>query len=248
MDRRLLELDLKTSLAALSDLLMPRVCISCGRRLLLQEKHLCLECLADLPLTRFSGRSHNPMADAFNAKIEAGGSPEGENYVHATALFFYKGGYRNITKALKYRRGFGAGLHFSKMLASELLKSGLYADVDAVVPVPLHRSRKWVRGYNQASLIAREISSGLGAEQIDSLLERTRRTKTQTALLKEQKAANVSGAFRVRKLPSSQPRHILLVDDVFTTGATLYECYKALRAVYGPSTRISIATLAVVDR
>ena len=247
MDPRLTGLDLKTSLSAIVDLVLPRVCVVCGRTLLQQERHICLNCLADLPETHFAMSDRNPMADKFNARIAG---EEYEPYAYAAALFYYAADsdYSRITQALKYHRDFGAGKFFARMLGKRLGESGLFDDVDLIVPVPLHWTRQWTRGYNQAEVIARELAATLSAPCRTDLLRRCRRTATQTRLGGEEKSANVAGAFRTTKKAASLAsgngiRHILLVDDVFTSGATLGECHKALRAIFGPSTRISIATL-----
>lgn len=246
-------------LRSLGDLLMPRECAVCGRTLLAQERHLCLVCEAGLPLTHFEGLLHNPMADAFNSQVEA------QAYEHAAALFYYRAGYRKITQALKYGRNFVLGRSVAGELGERLAASGLWSGVGLVVPVPLHWTRRWRRGYNQAALIARELARVLRRARIDRdspsvrfeprLLRRVRRTGTQTRLSNEERAANVSGAFCVRKSIARRLRaqagqeanEVLIVDDVFTTGATLAACHSALRAAFGPSVRISVATLAFVD-
>ena len=110
-------------------------------------------------------------------------------------------------------------------------------------------SRKWKRGYNQAEVLARAIAEELGVSVRTDLLKRTRRTATQTRLDIEAKATNVEGAFQVCiKKPGTLNgiRHIILIDDVFTTGSTLHACFVALRSVFPPSVRISVATLAFV--
>lgn len=247
MDPRLTGLDLKTSLSAILDLVLPRACVVCGQQLIPQEQHICLECLADLPETHFADMSRNPMSDRFNSGIA---TDTFEPYAYAAALFHYSSdaGYRKISQALKYRRNFGAGKYFARMLGTRLKSSPLYADVDLVVPVPLHWSRELSRGYNQAAVIARVVSRELSCPCSERLLRRNRRTRTQTRVKVEAKAGNVAGAFslnlRSERLP--KVKHLLLIDDVFTTGATLSACYKSLRAAYGPSVRISVATLAVV--
>ena len=245
MDPRLTGLTLKTSLSALLDLVLPRVCVVCGRPLLPQERHLCSECLSDLPETRYFTLGHNPMADRFNAKVQVN---EYEPYAYAAALYHYRAdaGYKRISQALKYRRDFGTGRWAARLLGARLAASPLYADVDLVVPVPLHWTRHWRRGYNQAAVIAREVARALGAPCAERMLRRCRRTRSQTRLSGEAKAANVAGAFAPRGGRLPQARHILLVDDVFTTGATLAACHRALRAAYRPDTRISVATLGAV--
>ena len=127
------------------------------------------------------------------------------------------------------------------------------SDVDAVIPIPLHWTRKWTRGYNQAEIIAREVAKVIGVPLRTDILERCRRTRTQTKLSIEGKAANVQGAFRVRRSHKkaeasafSDLKHLLIIDDIFTTGSTLHACYTALREVFPPSVRISVATLGFV--
>ena len=289
------------SLKAVLDLLIPRQCLVCGRSLDAAEEHLCRECLEDLPRTYYWLRKFNPMADRFNALIQermgmqiTQQEQQSEvtmeqdwqsgrahiDYAFAAALFFYRAesGYRRIPYQIKYHGDIPTGRCFGRMLGEKIAGAEHFADVDAVIPVPLHWTRKWSRGYNQAEIIAREVASALGAELRTDILERCRRTRTQTKLTIEGKAANVQGAFRVRPgiinsvrttdsnnalrpitncpprpcrnkadaYGPAGPKHLLLVDDVFTTGSTLHACYAALREAFPPSVRISVATLAFV--
>ena len=213
-------------LQALLELFFPRFCLVCGNRLPLDERHICSHCLEDLPRTYYSKMSRNRMADRLNAFIQrdldVGQSLRGDGpvpYSYATALFFYRAGtgYRDITKHLN------------------------------VIPVPLHWTRRWSRGFNQAEVIASVLARRLGASLREDVLSRRRKTKTQTRLSIEGKAANVAGAFMVNKgVKLTGCSHVLIVDDVFTTGSTVHECYKALRSLCPPNTRISVATLACV--
>lgn len=193
-------------------------------------------------------------------------------YSNAAALFFFRpeSGYRHICHQLKYHRNFSAGRDFAQMLAQRLAASELFRDVDVVVPVPLHPARRFRRGYNQAEVIAEVLAQGLGARMCPGMLRRKRRTGTQTRLGLEEKRRNVSGAFAFGKFETAGtgkapedktsgqrevpragaavagPSHILVVDDVFTTGATANACVRVLRERFGRGTRISVATLAAV--
>ena len=276
---------MKQWLKSLADLLLPRVCAVCGRKLNFAEENICLFCLAELPLTYFWERRHNKMADQFNALIERGldGCLTGgrlERYAYAVALFFYdgKGDYRRITQQLKYHADLGLGRNFGRMLAQRIDDAKHFEDVDVVVPVPLHWTRRWKRGYNQAEIIAGAIAEHLGVDLRTDILKRSRRTRTQTKVDPAMKAENVSGAFAVNesrlfgrnRISDKHPafsqelveepklmeepklegeasyRHILIVDDVFTSGSTLHNCFLALRSVLPVSVRISVATLAYV--
>ena len=305
-------------LYALGDLLMPRACLACGCRLGMRERHLCLACAADVPYTRYWLQPHNPLADRFNAVLEHHRGTEPMDYAYAVALMHYKGNYRSIPRALKYHADLAAGRHFGTLLGRRLAAAPHLADIDLVIPVPLHWTRRRSRGYNQSEILARAIvdafctskdsvipgSAGNLPAKVPpacrtDLLVRSRRTRTQTRLSVEQKAQNVASAFRVPErfslwsrlvfrahrlvsrlthllhlrpfrldkrwpigvghdeIPHSGPlpespaavlasaHHILLVDDTFTTGATLYACYAVLRP--HTTARISIATLAAVE-
>jgi ComF family protein len=248
----------KRYLKALSDLLLPRRCAVCGRALYVDENHLCLYCLADMPLTRFWTMERNPMADRFNAVVQkglekawedAGLSIGGhERYAFAVALFFYdsENGYRQIPYRLKYHGDIRIGKHFGKMLGRKLKETSWADTVDALVPVPLHWRRKWTRGYNQAEVIASAIAAVLDIPVRTNLLKRVRHTRTQTQLETAEKENNVRNAFAVTPGSDIPLRHILLVDDVFTTGSTVGACFAALRAVFPPEVRLSVATLAFV--
>lgn len=247
MDTSILNVSFKGALRSLSDLFMPRVCITCSAVLSPEEQVVCSDCLGDIPHTYYWLRTRNPMADSFNARI--GNQGEYRGYSYAAALFFYRTGskYSSITKALKYGRNLEAGRFFGTLLGKALSGAEHFRDIDLVVPVPLHWTRRFKRGYNQAYVIAREVAAILKVPVSDKLLRRRNRTGTQTHLNREEKAANVQSAFAIGKLPGSPVHHILLIDDVCTTGATLAECHKVLSAALGPEVRISAATLGCVE-
>lgn len=236
----------------LSDLVMPRTCLVCGNPLGAQEKHLCVWCASEEPLTYYWERAHNPMADKFNETLERRrGEGESLDYAYAAALLFYhhENPYKRIPQALKYHHNLRAGRFFAAQLGRFLATAPHFADVDVVVPVPLHWLRRWRRGYNQAEVIASELARALGASLRPDALRRVRRTRSQTSLSARERLRNVARVFRVREggKALSGSHHILLVDDTFTTGATLAACHQVLRQALGPSVRISVATLAVVE-
>ena len=234
---------------AMIDLLLPRTCVVCGGKLNIHEKYLCLHCASDLPLTRFGQMRHNPMADKFNEAVqkELNNSWRQEAYAFASALFFYEdeSGYKHIPHQIKYQGNISAGKYFGRMLGRELKLADWAEDIEMIIPVPLHWKRHWSRGYNQAEIIAQGVAVELGVPMRTDILKRVRKTNTQTKLDVSEKAANVSGAFKVvAEVPGL--KHILLIDDVFTTGSTLHSCFLALREVYPYPVRISVATLGFV--
>lgn len=242
------------------DILIPRECLVCGKKLHKSEKYLCIYCESDLPLTYYWERRNNPMSSKLNGIIQKNltdNFPENENiptakFSYATALFFYHGeaGYKRIPQHLKYMGDFGEGAHYSGMLGNFMKDSPLYRDIDLIIPVPLHWARHWNRGYNQAEVIARKISEALGGVAVRTdILVRSHYTRTQTKLGVLAKSDNVHGAFALRRETAAQVsgcRHILIVDDVFTTGATMGACICMLQKFFDVNVRISCATLGYV--
>jgi ComF family protein len=171
-----------------------------------------------------------------------------EPYAYAAALFTYhaEASYRHIPYSIKYKGNVRAGEYFGRMLGSRLIKEELWADAETVIPVPLHWTRKFRRGYNQAEAIASGLASAMGIKVRNDILIRIRQTRTQTKLDIEGKTRNVAGAFKAGNCSPEEYRHIIIVDDVFTTGSTLFACFTALRTVFPPGVRISVATLGFV--
>lgn len=238
-----------------ADLILPRECIVCGKRLDIWEKHICTYCLEDLPLTYNWLLSRNRMSDNINSMINrySEGQPPHtpyEPYCRGAALFFYNdsSGYRHIPLQIKYYGNSSAGKFFGRLLGNRLLSDPHFRSVDLIVPVPLHWTRRIRRGYNQAEYIAKGISETLEAGICPNLLTRNRRTKTQTVLGREGKMENVRSAFCVNRAAADKvkPQHILIVDDTFTTGATSCACHRAVRNHFKDRVKISIATLCFV--
>ena len=250
------------------DLIIPRECAVCGRRLTGPERHVCIYCEADLPLTYFWDRRENPMADRLNEliqkRIEKLCAERGTEsvprmeYARAAALFFYHGdaGYKKVPQRVKYGGDRQTGLFYGRLLGRFLKESEGFTKPDFIVPVPLHWARHWSRGYNQAEVIARGIAEVTGSELRTDILSRVRRTGTQTKLSVGQKAANVEHAFRLREgflreekaaYGNDRPMRIMIVDDVFTTGATMASCCAALMDHFQGKMEISAASLGFVS-
>lgn len=234
------------------DLIVPKRCAVCRRPLEDAGCFLCTVCESDMPLTYFWSMEENEMSRKLNAKVQELRDRDVEStyepYIRASALFFYKGDYRELTKAVKYRADIQLGNYLGKVLGQKLEKSPVFEGIDAVVPVPLHWLRRLKRGYNQAEVIADALAVQLGAGIRNDILARRRNTLSQARISVEMKAENMSGAFAVEASAvegASQLHHILLVDDVFTTGSTMAECCREIRKAL-PRVRISVATLAFV--
>ena len=229
----------------------PRCCVVCGAQLGLEEDDSCLRCESELPYTFFWTRRRNEMAEKINLRVRDGLS-DGvfEPYSYAAALFFYRtdSDYKHIPVALKYGADLHVGRHYAADLADKLRLAPWFDDVDAVVSVPLHLLRRLRRGYNQAEVIGAEIARVMGVEFIKGALRRTRFTRSQTRVGAEARKANVSRAFKARRSALEGRHHVLLVDDTFTTGSTLYACIRALRSALLPGLRVSVVTLAYVGQ
>ena len=221
----------------LRELFFPRRCVVCGKFLGMDERDLCGTCLEELPLTYQWDIVQNAAFERLARRFDV---------EDAAALFFYnsQSGYRNIARELKYNFRIAQGRVFARRLGEALAGAEHFADVDAVVPVPLHWTRRWKRGYNQAEIIAREVAAALGAPLRTDILSKPRRRSSQVRSNAQARGANISGAFKAN-VPEGI-RHILLVDDTFTTGSTLAACHAALRECVPGDVRISAATLAFV--
>lgn len=232
---------LEISLADLRDVLFPRRCCVCEDPLCRDECDICSSCLEELPLTYFWDWVQNPAFERMvrYAPVEA-----------AASLFFFReeAGYSHILHSIKYNGRKDLGRRVGRMLGEKLASSPSFAGIDAVAPVPLHPLRKWRRGYNQAEIIASAVAEAMGRPLLPDLLRRTRNTRTQTRLRGASKRTNVRGAFAIGRVPRmlfsdpDEKPHILLIDDVLTTGSTLGECAKTLM----PHFRVSAASIAFV--
>ena len=220
----------------LLSLIYPEVCIHCGELLVGDERNLCTYCLSQIEWSDNATVPFNEVEQRLIGHIPVQAA--------ATLMHFKKQSVvQDIIHQIKYHGNTSMAHNYGILLGEALLNSGRFQDIDYIVPVPLHRSRKRRRGYNQSQLISEGISQVLGIPISANNLYRKRRTKTQTHKSREERQTNVNGAFAVRHPKIFQNKHILLVDDVITTGATTESCYKSLAEIEGLG--ISIAALAL---
>lgn len=219
-------------------LIYPPQCCGCDGEMSSHSDMLCVECLSSMPITNFHLDAKNPVAQRLKDL-----NPAIEN---ATAQFYYvnDGRWRRVIHSMKYRGNWKVARRMGYWYGSELMESPLYGDVDLVVAVPLHPRRIFERGYNQSELIACGVAEAMGVKQCRGALHRARYNQSQVTQQKSQRWGNVKGIFVVRHPERLVGKHILLVDDVLTTGATITSCIEAILSSV-PSCRISVATLAV---
>ncbi len=207
---------LKSSFLSLLDLLMPRMCAACGCKLAVSEEDICVKCLMDLPRTMFHVSEVNPLEQMYWGRIPI---------VGATALMYYKEGFKGILMKMKYKGMYAIAEHFGRLMAEELIaESDFLNGIDMIVPVPLHWRRKLKRGYNQSLEIARGIAQVSGLPICTDAVRRHKDNKSQTQLTHAERQQNVEDIFRCTRPERLKGRHILLVDDVITTGATTLSC------------------------
>lgn len=223
-------------LTSFLSLFFPRTCIVCGNTLEHDEDYLCMQCLMDLPRTNYHLRSDNPIEQMFWGKIPV---------ERATSYLYYRKGsdFRRILHLLKYGGCKELGEAMGRCMALELLPSGFFSGMDVIIPVPLHEKKKALRGYNQSEWIARGVAAVAKIPIDVTSVAREKNTDTQTRKSTFERWENVEGIFRLLDSDTFEGKHILLIDDVLTTGATILACASAFDEVR--QIRISVLTLAV---
>lgn len=219
----------------LINLFFPNICVGCKNVLVEQEKVICIHCLHELPLTNLHVNDSKVISKIFYGTVVL---------QHATALFYYpkKGVVRQLIHHLKYKNQKHISGYLGKWLGIELKDSGNYNDIDVVIPVPLHKKRMRQRGYNQVEGFAKELALSLNAEYNDSTLFRNKNTSTQTVKNRLTRWNNVQIIFEITDVNTLKGKHILLVDDVITTGATIKSCVTELNKIN--NVKLSLAVMA----
>jgi len=216
-------------------LFFPNVCVVCGNSLVQGEEKICYDCLGDMPLTHTMYHDKNEVERRFYGKVEI---------ERACSLFrFQKGGsVQRALHALKYKNQPEVGYVLGQYLGNELIKSNNYRDVQCITPVPLHWRKEKIRGYNQSYHIALGLSERIGLPIYDNIIK-IKENETQTKKGVFERWQNTLSVYQVKDVTLFQNNHILIVDDVLTTGSTLEACAHSILQVEG--TKVSIATLAL---
>lgn len=219
-------------------LLFPDHCNACETPLFQGEKQICTNCLYDLPYTDFHLCVDNTVAKLFWGRIDCDA---------AMAMLYFKKATRvqKLIHQLKYQEQTELGVLLGRLLGERLVQSGDYSGADFIIPVPLHPKRERSRGYNQSKFIADGISSVLQLPVMTGQLIRRRETSTQTKKNRYNRFENMRSVFHIVNPDKLEGKHILLVDDVITTGATLEACAQVLQDI-GIS-KLSIAALAFAE-
>jgi len=226
---------MKKLLSSLMQLFYPHQCLGCRSDFLRLDHLLCSRCIQRLPETGFFERENNPVEKAFYGRIRL---------KQAAALYYFTKNslVQELMIQLKYRGNREAGLFLGRMIGNAIRLSGRFTDLDYLVPLPLNPKKQFKRGYNQAELICKGISEVCGIPLLTDAVVRKQFTESQTTQNRVARWLNMEGVFEIRLPEQLANKHILLVDDVITTGATLEACGSYILAV--PGTRLSIATAA----
>jgi len=227
--------DIKKSLL---HLMFPHVCAGCGTDVLDSEQPICLRCLEALPRTHFEQYHSNPVEKIFWGRLPL---------VAATAQYYFTKGalIQRLMHQFKYKGDKALGFYLGQQIGMSLAQNNRFADIDALVPLPLFAAKERARGYNQASVLCEGIAEVLQKPILRNNIIRMTHTETQTKKNRMERWQNMEGRFEVADAKSMLGKHLLLVDDVVTTGATLEACGRILLEV--GDVRLSVATLCVAS-
>jgi ComF family protein len=225
----------KNIVNSFSHLFFPHVCAGCGNDVIDHSQLLCLDCLHDLPFTNFESFSNNPIEKIFWGRV---------NVISAASLLYFtkNSSLQNIMHQFKYKGKKEIGFYFGKMMGKALMESSRFESIDAIIPLPLFISKEKRRGYNQATILCEGISDSMNVEVLKDAVIRSVETETQTKKSRIDRWLNIDGKFELKNQNTLVNKHVLLVDDIITTGATLEACAAVMNNING--IQISIATLA----
>jgi ComF family protein len=207
-------------------LVFPHNCACCGSDILAHANGICASCLHELPETGFLNYPGNAVEKIFWGRLDI-------THAAAAAYFTKQSVVQQVLHHVKYKAGKGTGLQLGRWMGYRLKECNWFNEIDCLLPMPLHKKRIQERGYNQCDLLCEGISSVTGIRQIPGLLIRREATNSQTKQHRTERWKNMQGVFEVDSRNLLQNRHVLLVDDVVTTGATLEAMGRELLAIQG---------------
>jgi ComF family protein len=220
----------------LLSLFYPKLCQACGKSLFYKEEIICLQCKLHLPKTGFHLEKDNALEQFFWGRVP---------FVRASAFLYFvkKGNIQHLIHRLKYKGKEEIGIYLGKLYGKELIQSEDFRSIDFIVPVPLHLSKLKLRGYNQSELFANGLSESMNVPVNTTILIRQKASETQTRKSRFKRWENVKEIFTIENGEIFENKHLLLVDDVITTGATLESCAGILLKI--PGVKVSVASIAV---
>lgn len=222
----------------LLNLFFPKVCVACHHLLTDNEEHICTSCRHELPLTNYHFEGDDPVKKVFYGRV---------NLERATALFRFqkKGKVQMLLHNLKYRGHERISEFLGSWLGSELAESTNYKNVDIVIPVPIHKQKRRTRGYNQVTKFGEQIAKSLGAEFNESILVKKNRTATKVFKERRRRWDRSEESLDLINAEELSGKHILLVDDLITTGATIEACSNVL--LKAQNIKLSVASMAIAE-
>lgn len=219
----------------LLSLFFPHTCAGCGTDVLDEDAVICGRCLHDLPLTNFNVYANNLAEKSLWGRLPV---------VNVSSLCYFSKDslIRQLMHQLKYKGHKQAGYFLGRMMGSALRAADRFHDIDALVPLPLFPAKEKKRGYNQSAILCEGMAEVMLLPVLKGIVKRSSFTDTQTKKGRMERWLNMEGRFELTDSASIKGRHVLLVDDIITTGATLEAC--GLELLKAENTRLSIATLA----
>jgi len=212
----------------------PHVCEGCGTDILDTHHELCLQCSSNLPSTSFHLHSGNPIEKIFWGRMPV---------THATAQYYFtkESLMQRLMHQVKYRGNKELGIYLGRMMGHQLIASNRFGFIDGLIPLPLHPLKERKRGFNQATILCQGIAEVLEKPVWKDVMIRRTSTESQTRKSRVERWQNMEGRFELVKPACIEGKHVLLVDDVITTGATLEACGQELLKT--ENVKLSIATL-----
>ncbi|HRI00101.1 MAG TPA: phosphoribosyltransferase family protein [Saprospiraceae bacterium] len=221
---------------AVLSVLYPSICLSCDRKVSGENELFCVHCSYQVEPTDLFLHEENSFTQQFKLRVDI---------ERAAALYYYHkaGRIKDMMELLKYKGrsdiGIRLGLHFGPLLQ----QSHFLDTIDGIIPVPLHEKKRALRGYNQSELFAQGLSDACSIPVFNNVLKRIKETKTQTEKDRKDRLESMRSSFQLVQIKQAQGKHLLVVDDIMTTGATLEACAMELMKI--PGVKISFLTIAI---